>query len=66
MTQMGFFLCIYIYITVIVLYYHYYYYYIQDIAHNNNFDNIFISLGFSHKLTVFYDKNNPAECNEQH
>lgn len=41
------------------------YYYIQDIAHNN-FDNIFISLGFSHKLTVFYDKNNPAECNEQH
>lgn len=39
-------------------------YYIHDIAHN--FDNIFISVGFSHKLTVFYDKNNPAECNEQH
>lgn len=40
--------------------------YIQDVTHNNNFDNIFISLGFSHKLTVFYDGNNPAECNEQH
>jgi len=42
----------------------YFMYHIQDVAHN--FDNIFISLGFPHKLTVFYDKNNPAECNEQH
>lgn len=52
-------LFLYIYDIYLLLYY-----YIQDAAHN--FDNIFISLGFFHKLTVFYDKNNPAECNEQH